>query len=229
MTEESKDLMVVTPNLTGAVETMKAFQDLKTKLLDASDTVEIQGKKYIKRSGWRKIALAFNITTEIVSVEHEKIGDIYVVRVKARAVAPNGRVSEEIAACDSSEFRGSIAPSIHNIETKAATRAINRAISNLVGGGEVSAEELEPQTQDQQEPVEKINMETLIKKINWGQNLDGTRWTTIAGSPEAQALAAFIKAQQKDGKQAIISGKIYEISNDKYIKEKPAEAGYVEP
>ena len=32
--------------------------------------------------------------------------------------------------------------SIHNIRTTAETRAFNRAVSNLVGGGEVSADEI---------------------------------------------------------------------------------------
>jgi len=103
----------------------------------------IEGKKYIKRSGWRKIALAFNVTTEIVKIEREKIDDVYIVRVIARAIAPNGRISEEVGICDSTEFqKGRLKFSYHNIETKATTRAINRSISNLVGGGELSAEEI---------------------------------------------------------------------------------------
>jgi len=142
--EQSTTSVIPRPNVQGTIEAMKAFQELKQKVLDANDTVMISGKQYIKRSGWRKIAMAFNISTEVVRIEREKIDDkIYVVRVIARARTPLGRVSEEAAVCDSSEFeRGNLQGTLHNIETKAVTRAINRAISNLVGGGEVSAEEI---------------------------------------------------------------------------------------
>jgi len=142
--EENNTQIIAKPNVQAALEVMKAFQELKQKVLDANDTVTISGKQYIKRSGWRKIAMAFNISTEVVKIEREKIDDkTYVVRVIARARAPGGRVSEEAGVCDSTEFeRGNLQGTLHNIETKAVTRAINRAISNLVGGGEVSAEEI---------------------------------------------------------------------------------------
>ena len=141
---ENNTQIIAKPNVQAALEVMKAFQELKQKVLDANDTVTISGKQYIKRSGWRKIAMAFNISTEVVKIEREKIDDkTYVVRVIARARAPGGRVSEEAGVCDSTEFeRGNLQGTLHNIETKAVTRAINRAISNLVGGGEVSAEEI---------------------------------------------------------------------------------------
>ena len=134
---------VVSPDVEGTVSALKKFLELKEEVLQENDTVMISGKKYIKRSGWRKIALAFNVSTEIISVERDYGSDLKICHVKARAIAPNGRVSEEIASCDSTEFTGNIKFTIHNVETKAATRAINRAISNLVGGGEVSAEEIE--------------------------------------------------------------------------------------
>jgi len=142
--DENNTQIIAKPNVQAALEVMKAFQELKQKVLDANDTVTISGKQYIKRSGWRKIAMAFNISTEVVKIEREKIDDkTYVVRVIARARAPGGRVSEEAGVCDSTEFeRGNLQGTLHNIETKAVTRAINRAISNLVGGGEVSAEEI---------------------------------------------------------------------------------------
>jgi len=161
---------------------MKAFQELKQKVLDANDTVTISGKQYIKRSGWRKIAMAFNISTEVVKIEREKIDDkTYVVRVIARARAPGGRVSEEAGVCDSTEFeRGNLQGTLHNIETKAVTRAINRAISNLVGGGEVSAEEIIKgpdevvrEREIQEEPQQKEPPKELIttKQINFLNDL----------------------------------------------------------
>ena len=143
---------VVSPDVEGTISALKKFLELKEEVLQENDTVMISSKKYIKRSGWRKIALAFNVSTEIISVERDYGSDLKICHVKARAIAPNGRVSEEIASCDSTEFQGNIKFSVHNLETKAATRAINRAISNLVGGGEVSAEEIE-QGENENKPV----------------------------------------------------------------------------
>jgi hypothetical protein len=49
-----------------ALEPLEQFQSLKMELLDQGvDTVVIGKKRYIKRSGWRKIALAFNLSTEV--------------------------------------------------------------------------------------------------------------------------------------------------------------------
>jgi hypothetical protein len=177
---QSTTSVIPKPNVEGTIEAMNEFQKLKQKVLNANDTVMISGKQYIKRSGWRKIAMAFNISTEVVKIEREKIDDkIYVVRVIARARTPLGRISEEAAVCDSSEFeRGNLQGTLHNIETKAVTRAINRAISNLVGGGEVSAEEIvkgpeevvikdAKETQTQKEPPEKLTQ----KQFNYLQML----------------------------------------------------------
>jgi len=180
--DENNTQIIAKPNVQAALEVMKAFQELKQKVLDANDTVTISGKQYIKRSGWRKIAMAFNISTEVVKIEREKIDDkTYVVRVIARARAPGGRVSEEAGVCDSTEFeRGNLQGTLHNIETKAVTRAINRAISNLVGGGEVSAEEIIKgpdevvrEREIQEEPQQKEPPKELIttKQINFLNDL----------------------------------------------------------
>jgi hypothetical protein len=176
--EENNAQIIAKPDVKGALEVMRAFQELKQKVLDTNDTVTISGKQYIKRSGWRKIAMAFNISTEVVKIEREKIDNVYVVRVIARARAPGGRVSEEAGVCDSTEFeRGNLQGTLHNIETKAVTRAINRAISNLVGGGEVSAEEIikgpdevvkerEIKEEPQKEPQKELITTRQINYIN---------------------------------------------------------------
>ena len=154
------NIEVVLPNVEQAKKAMAQFEQIKKEILSENDTINIQGKKYIKRSGWRKIALAFNISTEIIKIERENIDGKYVVRVTARATAPNHRVSEEVGICDSSEFTGNLKGTYHNIESKAVTRAINRAISNLVGGGEITAEEIiegpEEKIEERSEaPIEK--------------------------------------------------------------------------
>jgi len=177
--EENTTQIIAKPDVQGALEVMRAFQELKQKVLDANDIVIINGKQYIKRSGWRKIAMAFNISTEVVKIQREKIDNAYIVEVIARARTPMGRISEEVAVCDTTEFeRGNLQGTLHNIEAKASTRAINRAISNLVGGGEVSAEEIikgpdEVVREIKEEPQQKEPPKELIttKQINFLNNL----------------------------------------------------------
>lgn len=136
---------LVTIDVENAKYVMQKFQQLKRDLLDKEDVVSISGKNCIKRSGWRKIALAFNLTTSVIDVQVEERSSNWVrVTVKAEAKAQNGRTAEEMASCDTSEFTSpKIKATYHNVYTKAVTRAINRAISDLVGGGEVSAEEMD--------------------------------------------------------------------------------------
>jgi hypothetical protein len=122
-----------------AQEYMKKFQALKAALLTADDYVSINGKPYIKRSGYRKFALAFNISDEIVSQEHD--GDIW--RIHVKATAPNGRSAIGIGSCsvaDREKLKSQHAD--HDAYTIAHTRAKNRAISDLIGSGDVSAEEM---------------------------------------------------------------------------------------
>jgi len=141
--EQSTTSVVPRPNIEGTIAAMKAFEELKQKVLNANDSIMIQGKSYIKRSGWQKIAMALGISTEIVSIKREQVGDVWIVEVVARAKTPLGRISENVAVCDSIEFRkGALQDTLHNIESKATTRAKDRAISDLVGGGQVTAEEI---------------------------------------------------------------------------------------
>lgn len=123
------------------LEHFKRFQELKRKLLDKNDTVRIQNKDFVKRSGWQKIALAFNISTKIVKEEREEHVDYFVFRIWVEAKAPNGRTTVGDGACSSKERN--FAHIEHDVYATAHTRAESRAISNIVGSGEISAEEIE--------------------------------------------------------------------------------------
>src|SRR2546426_12081824 len=50
-------------------EAFKKFEDFKRRLLAETDSVNIQGKQFIKKSGWRKWALACGVSDKIVSIE----------------------------------------------------------------------------------------------------------------------------------------------------------------
>ncbi|MGA3111377.1 MAG: hypothetical protein ABSE15_05010 [Candidatus Bathyarchaeia archaeon] len=131
-----------------AVKQWALFEDLKGKLLNESDYQEISGKKYIKRSGFRKLAVFFGISDQIIKEERQDRPDgRFIWRVEVEARAPNGRICIGVGACDSKERR--FAHEEHDVYSTSHTRAKSRAISDLVAGGAVSAEEVsEPDTQD---------------------------------------------------------------------------------
>ena len=145
-----------------ALNAWKQYQDLKNKIVDkAVDVQQIEGKEFLKKSYWRKVATFFNLSTEVVKEKREVIGKTFVWHFTVRAIAPNMRYAVGTGSCDAFEkaklvdgvykrfnkfskvYEDAIPNSIHNIRTTAETRATNRAISNLVGGGEVSAEEIQ--------------------------------------------------------------------------------------
>lgn len=131
-----------------AVKQWALFEDLKGKLLNESDYQEISGKKYIKRSGFRKLAVFFGISDQIIKEERQDRPDgSFIWRIEVEARAPNGRICIGVGACDSKERR--FAHEEHDVYSTSHTRAKSRAISDLVAGGAVSAEEVsEPDTQD---------------------------------------------------------------------------------
>ncbi len=124
-----------------ALAAWKEFQELKNLIIDHSDLQKIQGKNFIKKSGWRKFATFYNLTDNIVEenqIPLEKGGFYW--KIKVVCTAPNGRQTEGVGMCASSEKSG--ARQLHDIYTTAHTRAKNRAISDMIAAGEVSAEEM---------------------------------------------------------------------------------------
>jgi hypothetical protein len=135
---------------TQIVDGMRAYQQLLPQLLDPSDWQIDDNSRFVKKSGWRKIARAFNLSTELVACEVERDADGNPQRASAivRVVAPNGQWGDGDGYCSVDERRFERAAGRQKIENDlratATTRAKNRAISDLVGMGEVSAEEIQP-------------------------------------------------------------------------------------
>ena len=120
-----------------------AFVELKDQLLvkEGEDWLPIQGRKRILKAGWRKVAAAFGISTEVRSEQRRDLDSgVFVYEFVVRASAPNGRFAEAAGSCASDERKFSHTQA--DVRAQAQTRATSRAISDLVGGGEVSAEEL---------------------------------------------------------------------------------------
>lgn len=126
---------------------MTAYQELLPRLLDGSDYQQAGSKRFVKKSGWRKIARAFNlsVTVQSLRVERDEEGNVTRAECVARATAPNGQVQDGDGYCSADETRFTEEKGRQKLENDlratATTRAKNRAIADLVGMGEVSAEE----------------------------------------------------------------------------------------
>lgn len=163
LNEDVKGGFIVPATTIGsAVELFKLFERAKTEILSDNDVIWIgangrptdkgMGHPHIKRPGWRKLARFFGLSCRILEKRKEwtkdKEGEYYIWTYKVRAIHPSGAYQEAEGVCTSrdpffSKRRGErIEPEEENIMMKAQTVGFNRAISDLLGSGEVSAEEL---------------------------------------------------------------------------------------
>jgi hypothetical protein len=132
---------------TEVLDAWEQFQQLKRDLLTPSDYHDYGGKPRVTKSGWTKLATAFGITTDVIRLTRSRVdglaGPVILYECVVRATAKNGRYMEAVGSCASDERRFTHLE--HDLSATAQTRAQNRAVSNLIGGGEVSAEEVEEQ------------------------------------------------------------------------------------
>lgn len=139
--------LIVPQDTAQVTAAMTRYQEGLKSVLDDSDWQTFKTKKegerrFLKKSGWRKIAFWFGLDLTFVEreIERDPEGRPLRARVIARATHPNGRHADGDGYCSAQE-RGFSKPE-NDIPGTAATRAMNRAISNLVGMGDVSAEEM---------------------------------------------------------------------------------------
>ncbi len=124
-----------------ALAAWREFQQLKNAVLARSDLQTIGNKEFVKKSGWRKFATFYNLTDKIVQEDQVHTDNNYYWKIKVVCTAPNGRMTEGVGICSSTEKKFSHPE--HDIYATAHTRAKNRAISDMIAAGEVSAEEVE--------------------------------------------------------------------------------------
>lgn len=155
------------------VANMREYQKLTEKLLVPADYQQIGAKQFKKKSAWRKYALAFNISDLVTFEDILRADDGYPIyaRIRVKATHPSGRSAEADHECHITErccptIWGDPCPKVTwrnhtccqvgcsgrkhfshpgDIPATATTRAKNRAISDLIGAGEVSAEEMDGQ------------------------------------------------------------------------------------
>jgi hypothetical protein len=138
------------------VSNQRLYHQLVEQLLDPTDFQTVEGGRSFKRkSAWRKLAVAFSVSTEVLSHEEVRDDSDRIVRsvVVARACAASGRFADGVGVCDIHERHNRRCPPDcdgvrhysrpeHDIPATASTRATNRACADLFGAGEVSAEEM---------------------------------------------------------------------------------------
>lgn len=144
-----------------AIESFKLFEEAKSKILTENDiiwlgpdgkpTTKDKGKPHILRSGWRKLARFFGLSFSVELVkkikERDEKGEYYIYISRAVVEHPSGArsIMDGVASSRDPFFTkgGTRAPDEENIIMKSQTVALNRAISDLLGSGEISAEEVE--------------------------------------------------------------------------------------
>jgi len=139
----------------GLVEACMEKSDVKYIRSDGSMSTEfIEGAtRYFKNSMWLKVALGFNLDMETITSDYiegeDKNGKFFIFSTKVRVTAPNGRFVIGIGSCSSRDpffskakgYEKVVQP--QDVQLKSETVAYNRAIGNIVGRREVSAEEIE--------------------------------------------------------------------------------------
>ena len=138
------------------------IEKIKDSLLTKEDIVNIKWKNYIKKRWFRKLAIAFSISTEIINEKRIIYDDIIIYDFTVRATSPLWRYVEASASCSSDER---IFNHLNNdVRATSQTRATNRAISDLIGLWEVSFEEMNDDTYNsKQDDTGELNSENSIK------------------------------------------------------------------
>jgi len=142
---------IVTPAEVDAVlEMIKSFENFKSKVLTDKDFATIQGKPFVMKSGWSKYALVCMVSTEVREERVEERDGHRIYHFTYRAIhRPSERYAEAVGSASEAERKEWNHPE-HDVRTLAQTRACNRSISNLVGGGEISAEEMQTSNRTRQ-------------------------------------------------------------------------------
>lgn len=171
-------------------------------LIGPNDVQKEGGREFKKKSAWRKLQRHFSISTEVRAITKEWLGSVqeglpdqtFVATVTVRAVAPWGQSAEAVGACATDEETGRRTITIADAIATAETRATNRAVSNLIAMGEVSAEEMSkgsparpksahekrmPFGKQKGTPLGEIASEDLESTIAWCREKDATKFADL--------------------------------------------------
>lgn len=117
------------------------YQRIKVSERQPDGAWKTVDKDFPKKSAARKFAKFFGISDRILEkVRVDREDGSFVWHYTVEAWAPNGQIVTAEGVCDSNEKKSKKLE--HDVKTTAHTRAKSRAVFDLVGGGEVSAEEV---------------------------------------------------------------------------------------
>lgn len=187
----------------GAKAFMDNYQEVCKSLLDKSDyqNIKVNGKSrpFKKKSAWRKIATAFNISDDIVEKEIIRDDNYQIISANfvVRATAPNGRYGHGTGSCSifdkvnkddkempsNFELRKRFSNAENDVIGTAHTRAKSRAISDLVGMGEVSAEEMMEMGVIEKPKKVSVKPKTTVKSSNMGNKSKSMQDKAKEGEP----------------------------------------------
>lgn len=176
-------------DIQGASAFMNNYQEAIKALLTPEDYQAIGNRDFKKKSAWRKLATAFRISDEIVNeqLEYDDLNQIIRARYRVRCTLPNGRTAEGVGVCSifdkirynatknnsadtktpsNFELRGRFSNAEHDVPSTAHSRAKNRAIADLIGAGEVSAEEMSEEPRKVQRTSRNNNDSKDIPETN---------------------------------------------------------------
>ena len=162
-TEPQRGFLTAAVSLDDAIAAFDLYGQAKTRLLNDNDVLYIgknglpvhkdmkDASPYIKKSEWRKMARFFGLSVDIIGKEKIWTEDvkaekyyIWTYQIKVSHQCGAYVISEGVCSSRDKFFTkgGKVEADEKNVMLKAQTVGINRGISDLLGAGEVSAEEM---------------------------------------------------------------------------------------
>jgi hypothetical protein len=144
--QEKKSIVKPVGSAKELSEAISDYRNMQVALDEAMPDciMHIASKPFRKKNYWRAVRTGFNLDVVCIKEEQFERENDWGFLITYRATAPNGASADGDGSCTHKEkSQGNMTPTLHNIRSQAHTRAFNRAVSNLVGFGEVSAEEIE--------------------------------------------------------------------------------------
>lgn len=125
-----------------ALEKWQGYQHLIKKIADTGDFVKVGDKEFPTKQFANKLSKFFGLNVMIQKFWREELEgkDNFTIHVVVRAEGPNGQIRESDGHCHSKERK--FAHLQHDVFATAVTRAKSRAIMELAGYGECTAEEV---------------------------------------------------------------------------------------
>lgn len=222
---------VLTPDEARAA--MQAYQDIVTAVTDEGDYqtfVDDKGKphKFRKRSGWKKLERFFFVSVEVRSLRpfhrhnpnvclRVKMPDAFKdvpecgcpyfgVTATMRAIdTRSGRFSENTGTCTLGERRVPAGASLHDLTTRAVNRGANRAVADLLGVSDPSAEEAQAEQGFSRE--ERLALRTAWDEASperRNQALQNMARAGAAGKDTRETYIDFLKKGSDDDYEAVL-------------------------